>query len=259
MMAAGEPGFDDLTAKARLRDDALKLFVERGIEATSVRDIARAAGVSAGLIRHHFGSKEQLRAACDAYALQQVVQLKEQAVLGGRLSDVGFMSSIHPRMLVFRQYFARSLLDGSPTADAMLQKMMSVSADWLEEHNKDQASDPLAFAALIVSMEIGTLVMRQQLSRVLGADIVEPEGQVRLARAKVELYSKPLLAPDVAAAALATIDQLEERAKPARGTREEASSTNPSQHTEPRRRRVRTPTIGDRPPATGRPATGRPQ
>ena len=58
MTAVGEPTPEDLTAKARLRDAALRLFAERGIEATPVRDIANAAGVSGGLVRPHFGSKE---------------------------------------------------------------------------------------------------------------------------------------------------------------------------------------------------------
>jgi AcrR family transcriptional regulator len=55
----------DLTARARLRDAALELFAEHGIEKSSVRAIAKAAGVSPGLIRHHFGGKDGLRAAVD--------------------------------------------------------------------------------------------------------------------------------------------------------------------------------------------------
>ena len=212
MTAVGEPAFEDLTAKARLRDAALRLFAERGIEATTVRAVAAAAGVSGGLVRHHFGSKDELRAACDAYALEQAVLLKQQAVLGGRLGDVGFMSSAHPRMLVLLRYFARSLLDGSPSAEAMLSEMVSVTRDWLELHHPGEITDPLAHAALLVSMEIGALVVREQLSQVLGADVLGPEGQLRLARAKVEFYSRPLLSPELAASALETIDRL--RARP---------------------------------------------
>jgi len=37
---------------------AVRLFAERGYEGVSVRDIAREAGTTHGLIRHHFGSKE---------------------------------------------------------------------------------------------------------------------------------------------------------------------------------------------------------
>ena len=48
---------EDLTARARIRDAALVLFAERGTNSTTVRDIAKAAGVSGGLLRHHFGQR----------------------------------------------------------------------------------------------------------------------------------------------------------------------------------------------------------
>ncbi|MEO7078692.1 MAG: helix-turn-helix domain-containing protein, partial [Rhodococcus sp. (in: high G+C Gram-positive bacteria)] len=37
---------DDRTARARIRDEALRLFAERGPDAITMRDIAAAAGVS---------------------------------------------------------------------------------------------------------------------------------------------------------------------------------------------------------------------
>ena len=39
----GDPAHEDLTARARIRDAALRLFAERGIDGASVRDIAKAA------------------------------------------------------------------------------------------------------------------------------------------------------------------------------------------------------------------------
>ncbi|HJE59178.1 MAG TPA: TetR/AcrR family transcriptional regulator, partial [Nocardiopsis listeri] len=51
---------DDLTARARIRDAALTRFGQEGF-GVSVRAIAEEAGVSPGLVIHHFGSKEKLR------------------------------------------------------------------------------------------------------------------------------------------------------------------------------------------------------
>lgn len=50
---------------------ALRLFGERGIEATSLREVARAAAVSPALVVHHFGGKEGLVGAVDEAALRE--------------------------------------------------------------------------------------------------------------------------------------------------------------------------------------------
>ena len=205
MTAVGEPAPEDLTAKARLRDAALRLVAERGIEATSVRDIANAAGVSGGLVRHHFGSKEALRDACDAYALAQLVRLKEQAMNGGQAVGPEFLPATQPVLL---GYFVRSMLDGSPSSQEMFSQMVGLAEDWLAANHRDGIADRHAYGAVLVATELGAWMLRDQLSAALGRDVLEPEGQLRMARAKVEFYSTPLLSPDVAATALATIDRL---------------------------------------------------
>jgi AcrR family transcriptional regulator len=48
------------TAKSRILESALQLFSTKGFSATPTKAIAQAAGVSEGLIFHHFGSKLQL-------------------------------------------------------------------------------------------------------------------------------------------------------------------------------------------------------
>ena len=60
---------DDRTARAIIRDEALRLFAARGPDAVTVRQIAAAAGVSPALIVHHFGSKDGLREAVDHHVL----------------------------------------------------------------------------------------------------------------------------------------------------------------------------------------------
>jgi AcrR family transcriptional regulator len=60
---------DDRTTRAVIRDEALRLFAERGPDAVTVRQIAAAAGVSPGLVIHHFGSKDGLRKAVDEHVL----------------------------------------------------------------------------------------------------------------------------------------------------------------------------------------------
>jgi AcrR family transcriptional regulator len=46
--------------RARIQQAALRLFVERGVAETGIRDIAQAAGVSEGAMYRHFAGKEAL-------------------------------------------------------------------------------------------------------------------------------------------------------------------------------------------------------
>ncbi|AII06472.1 TetR family transcriptional regulator [Rhodococcus wratislaviensis] len=58
------PPADDTSGKSgrrtELLDIAATLFAERGLRATTVRDIADAAGILSGSLYHHFDSKESM-------------------------------------------------------------------------------------------------------------------------------------------------------------------------------------------------------
>ncbi len=208
---AGERPAEDLTARARIRDAALRLFAERGLDGTTIRDIAKAAGVSGGLVRHHFGSKDDLRKACDSYALDQMMRIKEQAVLEGQLGNPAFMSAAHPTVLLTLRYLARSLVDGSPAAEAMYDEMVELCEAWLAQHNPGQMADPHGYSAVLVAMQSGLLMMHGQLSRWLGADIFTAEGHLRLSAAMIDFYSQPLLSPELAEQARAAVRHLQAR------------------------------------------------
>lgn len=54
------PRPDSATTRTRILDCAERLFAEHGYHGTSVRDIARLAGVQFALVGYHFGSKQDL-------------------------------------------------------------------------------------------------------------------------------------------------------------------------------------------------------
>jgi len=61
---------DGAATRRRIAEEALRLFSAKGVDATSVRDIAAAAGIREGTIYVHFRSKDDLAAAIfrDGYA-----------------------------------------------------------------------------------------------------------------------------------------------------------------------------------------------
>ena len=196
---AWDPAFEDLTARARMRDAAIRLFAERGIDGTTVRDIAREAGVSPGLLRHHFGSKEALREACDAYALDRLVRIKEELVFDDKFANPTFLPSVHPTVVLLYQYLTRALLDNSPAAAAMFDDMVTLTEQWVHKMAPEVTDDHRAFAAVLVGMQSGLLAMHEHVSRALGVDMFTAQGHTRLAGALVDFYTNQLLAPELVA------------------------------------------------------------
>jgi AcrR family transcriptional regulator len=79
---------DAPAARDRILDAARAEFSERGYDKTSVRGIARAAGVDPALVHHYFGTKEQVFEAAVEVAFTPVLVVRE-TVLEGPLDDVG--------------------------------------------------------------------------------------------------------------------------------------------------------------------------
>lgn len=60
---ARKPGRDGRRTRLAIEREALRLFAERGVDATSVKDIARAVGVAEAALYRHFPSKEEMARA----------------------------------------------------------------------------------------------------------------------------------------------------------------------------------------------------
>ena len=85
----GEAGADDRTTRARIRDAAIDCIAQHGLTDTTVRKIAAAAGVSPGLVIHHFGSMDALREACDQHVADEIRRQKSAALSSGPRPDPG--------------------------------------------------------------------------------------------------------------------------------------------------------------------------
>ena len=196
----------DLTARARIRDAAITLFAERGIPAATIRDIAQAAGVSSGLLRHHFGSKEGLRDACDEYAMAQLT------AMGARFTEMQVIDRITPQILQMQRYLVRSTMDGSPAGTAMFDRMVDYGESWLTATDL-KVSDPRAFVAVLSAMKMSMFTARDLLSRALGSDVGEPLGWFRVLLASVEIFSQPLVTPEAAEQLRKALERMSDEAE----------------------------------------------
>ncbi len=123
---------DDRTAVARIRDAAIEQWGQQGFN-VGLRSIAEAAGVSAALVIHHFGSKDGLRKACDDYIAEEIrtgksasMQTNDPAEWFRQMAEI---ESYAPLMA----YLVRSMQSGSDLAKTLWRRMIENAEQYLDE------------------------------------------------------------------------------------------------------------------------------
>ncbi|MGV0811661.1 TetR family transcriptional regulator [Mycolicibacterium boenickei] len=188
---------DDRTALARIRDAAIEQYGQHGFN-VGLRTIAEAAGVSAALVIHHFGSKDGLRKACDAYVAEVVREAKTESLQSTDpatwLAQMSEIESYAPLMA----YLVRSMQSGSDLAKTFWRTMVDNAEQYLDEGVRTgtlkPSADPRARAKYLAITNGGGFLLYLQmhddptdLRRVLrdyGEDMVLPA---------LEVYSKGLM------------------------------------------------------------------
>lgn len=156
----------DLSTRARIRDAAVTVFGEQGFSA-GVRAIAAAAGVSPGLVNHHFGSKEGLRAECDAHVLE-IVRIAKSEFLksprpAGMIQQLAEIEHYAPLIA----YIVRSFQAGGALADSLFERMVANTeqylADGVAAGTLRPSRDPAARARYVTLQNLGGMLLYFQL------------------------------------------------------------------------------------------------
>ena len=121
-----------MTATARIRDAAIEQWGQHGFN-VGLRAIAEAAGVSAALVIHHFGSKEGLRKACDDYIAEEIRSAKSESLRSADpatwFAQMAEIESYAPMM----RYLVRSMQSGTELAKTFWRRMLENAEEYLEE------------------------------------------------------------------------------------------------------------------------------
>jgi TetR/AcrR family transcriptional regulator, regulator of cefoperazone and chloramphenicol sensitivity len=159
---------DDLTTRARIRDAAILLVAGRGWPATTMRAVAAAAGVSPGLVVHHFGSRDGLKKACDEHVLADLHAEIEAASERPAGSDVIGQLSHDPANAPRAAYAAQALSEEGEFARALVALVAADTARYLrsgaEQGLLKPSSDPDRLAELLTLYSLGARVIARHLA-----------------------------------------------------------------------------------------------
>jgi AcrR family transcriptional regulator len=191
-----------------IRDEALRLFATHGPEAVSLRRVAAEAGVSPGLVAHHFGSKAGLRQAVDEHVTALFDTLFDTlfTALNGADWDSSATAGSFAEALLSQlpagspvpAYLRRLLLSGDTAGRALFARWFGLTEQVLDRLTAAgvvrPSPDPPVRAAFLMINDLAALLLREQVTAVLGVDPLSPDGAMRWTQTVLAVYGHGIFA-----------------------------------------------------------------
>ena len=144
--------------RQQIVEEAYRLFATRGYHASSLRDVAAAAGMSQSNLLHHFGSKEELLLAVlarrDEFGRDESGAFDEQIVARAQANE-----RIPGLIALYSVLSAEATTEGHPGRDyflgryRMLQREYEAEFEALRQAGRLRAGvDPALAAASVVAL-----------------------------------------------------------------------------------------------------------
>ena len=192
---AGGTGVEVPRSIEKIRAAALQSFAAHGTAATTLRGVAAAAGVSLGLVQHHFSTKAGLIKAVDEFVVEVVITPMAQPipeVAADSVSEVGSrvnkVFAEHPDVAA---YLGRALVDGSELGATIFDKLYEVGMlRWQQRAERGETRPDIDLPWAVINaliLPLGAVSMRGHIERNLAAPFTAPEQLQRWQAAVNEL------------------------------------------------------------------------
>ncbi|MCX2712115.1 TetR/AcrR family transcriptional regulator [Mycolicibacterium sp. J2] len=185
----------------KIRDAALVSFAARGVGATSLREVACAAGVSIGLVQHHFGTKAGLVEAVDRHVAE--VLRTSLATGPGPTTTEAFgqqVTTLLAEHTTAMDYLARTLVEATPTGNATFDALVAMGdARWEQraEHGLLRPDLDRTWATLNpLLLVLGAIILRSHLDRHLSGHFTSAAQLSRWEDAVNDLLRRGQLRPE---------------------------------------------------------------
>lgn len=189
------------TGRQKLIKAGLKLFGERGFHGTSVRDVAAEAGVSFGLIRKYFGTKEGLRDAVEDYVVVELQQFYEDFFRARSASPdaavqrvMDFVGEDSRNILMYLRF---ALLNPGDGENRLIQRYVQIYTDVVntlaEQNQLNESADRRWAALMLLFMQLGPMALEPFSETLFGQSIYSPEILRERQQAYLQMLTEPLL------------------------------------------------------------------
>ncbi len=161
-------------SRERIRTAALALFAERGVAASSLREVARSAGVAPGLVGHYFGGRDGLHEAVEDFVVELFHETLVAVPLDGPVAEVvaerdaavHAMFRANPHVV---DYLRRVVVTPDSGDVRLVHKLLAeqvLQTQLLRDHGIGSTRTPLNEQAVTVLVrQIGTWLLQPALNR----------------------------------------------------------------------------------------------
>jgi AcrR family transcriptional regulator len=147
--------------------------------------------VSVGLVQHHFGTKDGLRAACDEMVLR-MLHLKTNALDEGRLHQPQVLSTLMAMAPLVQCYVSRAMVDDSPGMATLTNEVMDRGEAFLTGQQPGRflpgSERTRDAAAVMTAVNTSIMVMQPTITRRMGIEPWTNTAVVRVGSAMLDVF-----------------------------------------------------------------------
>ena len=187
------------TIREQLLSIAVEMFAANGFAQTSLRAIAKQAGVSPALLVHHFGTKDALIKEAIAITLGHWVADEKAAMLDDESNQLSHWQTVMAKGATPLRFFRQVLLVGGEYSQRLFAAAVSESENLLEQMKSAgrlrDVRDPKTTALMLTLSGLGSVLFMDHIERILGGSIASEPVAKKLMNANNQMLQEGIFVP----------------------------------------------------------------
>ena len=187
------------TTREQLLSIAVEMFAEQGFAGTSLRSIAKRAGVSPALMIHHFETKESLIREAISKTLGSWVADEKAAMLNDESKQLQNWQAVMAKGTTPLNFFRQVLLAGGDYAQRLFDASVSETEVLLDQMQSAgrlrNLSDKQTTALIMTISGLGSVLLMSQIEKTMGGPISSDHVASKLMNANNEMLRDGVFFP----------------------------------------------------------------